>query len=144
MHGGHYPSLDSSGPELCAALSVVAATTEDTPLAFYCKAGKDRTGLVAALSLHCCGAGDEVIIADYHRSHEEAARGGVGSTSSTSGNGGVGLGGGNIEAFSSSARGLGIDYSRFRGAPEVGMLLSLILTHHAHACSQCITLISSP
>jgi hypothetical protein len=56
--GAHYAWLDSAGPELCAALCVVAATTEATPLVFYCKAGKDRTGLVAAFSLHCCGAGD--------------------------------------------------------------------------------------
>ena len=64
----HYAALDSSGPELCAALSVVAATTEDTPLAFYCKAGKDRTGLVAALSLHCCGAGMKVHVSLAPRS----------------------------------------------------------------------------
>lgn len=136
---GLYDALDSSGPELCAALSVVAATTEDTPLAFYCKAGKDRTGLVAALSLHCCGASDEMIIADYHRSHAQAARGAgrgsPGTSSSVTGGAGVGLGGGNIEAFSSSARGLGIDYSRFHGAPEVGMStfsFDVFTRTHAH------------
>ena len=47
--------VDSSGPEACAALCVVAASSARAPTAFYCKAGKDRTGLVAALSLHCCG-----------------------------------------------------------------------------------------
>lgn len=89
--------VDSSGPEMCAALAVVAASSERTPTAFYCKAGKDRTGLVAALSLHCCGVSDGDIIADYHRSH------GVRRAA---------LGGGQIE------NGLAVDYSRFRGAPE--------------------------
>ena len=63
-------------------------------------------------------AGDETIIADYHlseilRGSQKKNKGGVG---------GAGLGGGNIEAFSSSARDLGIDYSRFHGAPEVWMI----------------------
>lgn len=89
--------VDSSGPEMCAALSVVAASSERTPTAFYCKAGKDRTGLVAALSLHCCGVSDRDIIADYHRSQ------GVGRAA---------LGGGRLE------RGVAVDYTRFHGAPE--------------------------
>ena len=89
--------VDSSGPEVRAALTVVAATSEAAPLAFYCKAGKDRTGLVAALVLHCCGVSDADIVADYHRSQ------GVGRAA---------LGGGRIE------KGLSIDYSRFYGAPE--------------------------
>jgi hypothetical protein len=105
--------VDSSGPEVHAALSVVAATTPATPLVLYCKAGKDRTGLVTALALHCCGAGDEVIIADYHRSQPPEEYG-------VEGTGPAGLGGGKIEAFSSAARGLGIDYSRFHDAPEAG------------------------
>ena len=86
-----------AGPEICAALCVVAASSEKTPTAFYCKAGKDRTGLVAALSLHCCGVSDGDIVADYHRSQ------GVGRSA---------LGGGRIE------RGVAIDYTRFHGAPE--------------------------
>ena len=89
--------LDSSGPEIRAALQVMSNVTEDAPLAFYCKAGKDRTGIVAALALHCCGVSEDDIVADYHRS--DAA-------------GSSALGGGKIE------RGLSIDYSRFRGAPK--------------------------
>lgn len=89
--------LDSSGPEIRAALEVMSNVTEDAPLAFYCKAGKDRTGIVAALALHCCGVSEDDIVADYHRS--DAA-------------GSSALGGGKIE------RGLSIDYSRFRGAPK--------------------------
>lgn len=37
------------------------------PLLFFCRAGKDRTGLVAALLLSIMGASDEQILADYHR-----------------------------------------------------------------------------
>lgn len=89
--------VDSSGPEINAALSVLAASSDQSPTAFYCKAGKDRTGLVAALTLHCCGVSDKDIIADYHRSQ------GVGRAA---------LGGGRIE------RGVKLDYTRFHGAPE--------------------------
>ena len=32
---------------------------------FYCKAGKDRTGIVAALLLSLAGATDDQIISDY-------------------------------------------------------------------------------
>ena len=35
------------------------------PVLFFCKAGKDRTGLVAALLLSVCGASEEEIIQDY-------------------------------------------------------------------------------
>jgi hypothetical protein len=35
---------------------------------FHCSAGKDRTGIVAALLLCLLGVGDEAIVADYERS----------------------------------------------------------------------------
>ena len=44
----------------------------------------------------------------------------------------MGLGGGKIEAFSSSARDLDIDYTRFEGAPEVGMTLTALYNAHTH------------
>ena len=34
---------------------------------FFCKLGKDRTGLLAALVLAACGATDDQIVADYTR-----------------------------------------------------------------------------
>jgi len=37
----------------------------NTPLLFHCSAGKDRTGLAAALILHALGADRETIMADY-------------------------------------------------------------------------------
>jgi Tyrosine phosphatase family len=33
---------------------------------FYCKAGKDRTGILAMLLLSNAGLSDEQIVADYH------------------------------------------------------------------------------
>lgn len=38
---------------------------QQTPLVFHCAAGKDRTGVAAALLLSLLGVSDEVIIADY-------------------------------------------------------------------------------
>lgn len=32
---------------------------------FFCTAGKDRTGMVAACILHLCGVGDDDVVADY-------------------------------------------------------------------------------
>lgn len=38
------------------------------PGVFYCAAGKDRTGVLAALVLSAVGVEDEHVVADYHRS----------------------------------------------------------------------------
>ena len=49
----------------------------NTPLLFHCTAGKDRTGVTAALLLKLLGVDDETVIADYafsHRYHERYAR----------------------------------------------------------------------
>ena len=40
------------------------------PVLFFCAAGKDRTGLIAALLLSLVGVGDDEIVADYVRSEE--------------------------------------------------------------------------
>ena len=40
------------------------------PLLFHCSAGKDRTGLTAALVLHCLGVERETILADYALTNE--------------------------------------------------------------------------
>ena len=49
----------------CKVITEAAEASE--PLLFFCKIGKDRTGVLAALLLSCCGAKPEEIIADYHR-----------------------------------------------------------------------------
>jgi protein-tyrosine phosphatase len=41
----------------------------DRPVLFHCSAGKDRTGIVAALVLHLLGVPDDEIVDDYALSH---------------------------------------------------------------------------
>lgn len=56
--------LESGRDPLVQALSLVA-TAEQLPLVFHCAAGKDRTGVLAALVLDILGVDPEVIVADY-------------------------------------------------------------------------------
>ncbi len=48
-----------------AAVLNVIADPELHPVVFHCAAGKDRTGLTAALVLGICGVADELIVADF-------------------------------------------------------------------------------
>jgi protein-tyrosine phosphatase len=50
--------------ELAQALAAIASA-ESAPVVIHCAAGKDRTGLLAALVLALVGVDDEDIIADY-------------------------------------------------------------------------------
>lgn len=60
--------LESAQPELCATMEVVLAAAEaGHGVLFFCRAGKDRTGLVAALVLSTAGASDQQIVEDYAR-----------------------------------------------------------------------------
>ncbi len=61
--------LDHAQPEMAAALRVVAEAPSG-PLLFHCVAGKDRTGLVAALLLALAEAEPDAIAADYAVSAE--------------------------------------------------------------------------
>lgn len=65
--------LDLATSALGAIVDLVA-TPGRLPLAFGCSAGKDRTGVVAALLLLALGAGDAWIVDDYARSTPELAR----------------------------------------------------------------------
>jgi protein-tyrosine phosphatase len=56
--------LDHAQPEMAAALRV-AAEAPPGPLLFHCVAGKDRTGLVAALLLALAEVEPDAIAADY-------------------------------------------------------------------------------
>jgi protein tyrosine/serine phosphatase len=62
--------LQTGERSLANALSLVADDTAH-PLVFHCAAGKDRTGVLAALVLGCLGVVRDVIVADYF---ETAAR----------------------------------------------------------------------
>jgi protein tyrosine/serine phosphatase len=65
--GEEYVAMATSGATLVAgALRVVAEG--DHAVVFHCAAGKDRTGIVAALILSSLGVPDESIVADYHLS----------------------------------------------------------------------------
>ena len=56
--------LERFGPRFAAVLAVLADQTTH-PIVFHCAAGKDRTGLVAALLLSALGVDDDTVAADY-------------------------------------------------------------------------------
>jgi protein-tyrosine phosphatase len=56
--------LESGRQPLVEALSLVAEP-DHLPLVFHCAAGKDRTGVLAALVLDLLGVEPEVIVTDY-------------------------------------------------------------------------------
>ncbi|MGB4138132.1 MAG: tyrosine-protein phosphatase [Microbacterium sp.] len=57
--------VEGAAPQLVTALNVIAYAPGAT--AFHCAAGRDRTGVVAAMLLLALGAGDDDIVADYAR-----------------------------------------------------------------------------
>jgi len=61
--------LDHGAPALARLLEVLA-DAESYPLVFHCAAGKDRTGVVAAVVLGLLGVSDEDIAEDYRLSGE--------------------------------------------------------------------------
>lgn len=56
--------LDVGRGSLVAALGLVADAA-NLPLVFHCAAGKDRTGVLAALILSMLGVDDQVVVDDY-------------------------------------------------------------------------------
>lgn len=60
--------VDTSQTDIARALQLITASLEkQQPCMFFCKLGKDRTGLIAALVLSACGVSEDEIIADYVR-----------------------------------------------------------------------------
>ncbi len=57
-------TLDSKQKELTQIMNTIAHSTDGSVL-FHCSAGKDRTGLVAALVLNMVGVDQRTIIEDY-------------------------------------------------------------------------------
>ncbi|WP_084038177.1 tyrosine-protein phosphatase [Demequina sp. NBRC 110053] len=57
-----------SAPGLVQVVAEVAR--EDAPVLFHCSAGKDRTGVSAALILALVGVSRDAVVADYHRTAE--------------------------------------------------------------------------
>ncbi len=63
--GRHYvESLDERTETLAEVIGHLA-TRDNLPAVFHCTAGKDRTGMVAALVLSLVGVSDDVIVHDY-------------------------------------------------------------------------------
>ncbi len=56
--------LDSGRTPLVTALTLLGEQS-NLPVVFHCAAGKDRTGVLAALVLDILGVDDEAIVADY-------------------------------------------------------------------------------
>lgn len=57
-------ALDRCGPRFAEVLRAIIDAPPGLVL-FHCTAGKDRTGIVAALVLSACGVGQSDVIADY-------------------------------------------------------------------------------
>ena len=66
-----YVDMVRAVPEaVCAALRHIRNTRKaGHAVLFHCTAGKDRTGILAALLLKLCGVCNEDILADYHVRH---------------------------------------------------------------------------
>jgi protein-tyrosine phosphatase len=77
-------AIDFAGREMVEVLKLFLKE-ENYPIAFYCTAGKDRTGLIAMLLLSVLGATDEEIVQDYQISDS------VYRTSKSAGNAGLDL-----------------------------------------------------
>lgn len=64
----HYlEMLDEGAAAIAASIAILGSPTR-LPAVFHCSAGKDRTGVLAALVLSSLGVPDEVVAADYHLS----------------------------------------------------------------------------
>lgn len=65
--------LETGRTSVASALRILGDAAS-YPLVFHCAAGKDRTGILAAVVLGLLGVPDEVIIDDYALSHEATMR----------------------------------------------------------------------
>jgi protein-tyrosine phosphatase len=67
--------LDGGGVEARRVLEAIAESVDaGTPVLFHCAAGRDRTGVVAALVLLILGATNQGVAADYLESNRHADR----------------------------------------------------------------------
>jgi len=69
-----YLEMFASGRGTIVAVFELLAEEASYPLVFHCAAGKDRTGIVAALVLDVLGVAGDVIAADYALSGEAMER----------------------------------------------------------------------
>jgi protein tyrosine/serine phosphatase len=69
-----YRDLATTGSAGLVAAIEVIADAEAAPVVVHCVAGKDRTGVVCALTLSLLGVADDEIAEDYARTIEGSAR----------------------------------------------------------------------
>jgi protein-tyrosine phosphatase len=62
----YFSYLELAQESIVTALETIA---DAQPLVFHCSAGKDRTGLLAAVLLGCVGVEPETVISDYAVTH---------------------------------------------------------------------------
>lgn len=60
-----YTEMVEQGGEAIGEALRLVADPDAAPLVFHCISGKDRTGLVAAFTLHLLGVGDDDVADDY-------------------------------------------------------------------------------
>lgn len=71
---GRYEQMLELGTDAITATLHLLAEADTYPLLFFCAAGKDRTGVMAAVLLRLLDVADEAIVADYVLSGPEIAR----------------------------------------------------------------------
>lgn len=65
----HYEHMVTENADaIGAALGRIADSVDEGPTVFHCTAGKDRTGVLAALILTGVGVADELVVEDFARS----------------------------------------------------------------------------
>ena len=69
MHHDYCRTLFGNLSCAVSILSLINSAIETGSIVFMCSAGKDRTGIVAALILYLCGVDKKDIVADYMVSH---------------------------------------------------------------------------
>jgi protein-tyrosine phosphatase len=72
--GDHYGKIASRGTNAIAASLRLLGDDTTFPAMFHCSAGKDRTGVLAAIVLGLLGVPDETIVDDYALSREAMER----------------------------------------------------------------------
>jgi protein-tyrosine phosphatase len=72
--GDHYGAIADRGANAITAAIRILARDGALPAMFHCSAGKDRTGVLAAIVLGLLGVPDETIVADYALSREAMER----------------------------------------------------------------------
>jgi len=69
-----YLEMYATGHDTIVTMFELLADEASYPLVFHCAAGKDRTGIIAALVLDVLGVASDVIAGDYALSHEAMER----------------------------------------------------------------------